>query len=93
MAQQTALALINGKISQIPAGDTIRGASGGASGIPELANDPVSPATNDAWVLHKQYVIGSPIGLLLSLTNAASSSDYKLSYKTISGAVVRVALT
>jgi len=29
MAEQTALALINGKISQIPASDTIRGASPG----------------------------------------------------------------
>lgn len=31
MAQQTALAIINGQISQIPSTDTIRGASGGSA--------------------------------------------------------------
>lgn len=92
MAQQTALALIGGKISQIPVGDTIRGASGGSGSIPEVVSDPVSPATNESWVLRTDFFGGSPIGLLLSLTTAAMPSTYKLSYKTISGAVVRVSL-
>lgn len=92
MAEQTALALIGGKISQIPVGDTIRGAGGGSSGIPELANDPVSPSTSEAWVLRTDFYGGSPIGLLLSLTSVSMPSTYKLSYKTISGAIVRVAL-
>jgi hypothetical protein len=93
MAQQTALALINGKISQIPVGDTIRGASGGSTSIPELTSDPLSPSTNYSWVLHQEYIAGSPIGMLLSLTNSVGSNTYKLSYKTISGSIVRVALT
>jgi hypothetical protein len=57
--------------------------------IPEYISDPVSPAANDTWVLKQAN--GSPIGLLLALTTNAFS--YKLSYKTISGAIVRTTLT
>jgi hypothetical protein len=38
MAEQIALALIDGKISQIPSGDTIRGAGSGSLGDGSLLN-------------------------------------------------------
>jgi hypothetical protein len=58
------------------------------SGIPEYTSDPVSPAINDAWVVTGVY--GTPVGLLLAITDG--SPNYKLSYKTISGSIVRVIL-
>jgi len=82
------LVLDNGKISQLPAGDSISGATGTAN-LPEYTSDPVSPSSGDTWVL--KTTAGAPIGLLLALTTAGSS--YKLSFKTISGAVVRTNLT
>jgi len=57
--------------------------------ISEYNTDPISPAVNDTWVLRQSN--GSPIGLLLALTT--NTSIYKLSYKTISGAIVRTILT
>lgn len=57
--------------------------------IPERVMDPVSPATNEVWVLNDGA--GSPLGLLLAITN--TTGFYKLSYKPISGAIVRVTLT
>jgi hypothetical protein len=61
-------------------------------GIPELTADPVAPVDNTAWVKRTDYLAGSPIGLLLSLTQASTFSRYKLSYKTLSGAIVRTDL-
>ncbi len=64
---------------------------GGSSGIPELNTDPVAPTAQDTWVLATGT--GSPIGgLLLALTHS-SPVNYQLSYKTISGRIVRTNLT
>ena len=62
-----------------------------SSNIPELAADPVSPAVNDVWVLRTTIANGTPIGLLLALTHTIT--DYKFSYKTIAGQIVRVKLS
>jgi hypothetical protein len=63
----------------------------GSTAIPEYGVDPVSPSTNDAWVLRESGPLnGSPIGLLLALTR--TDVTYKFSYKTISGAIVRAPL-
>lgn len=63
--------------------------------IPEFIVDPVSPSPEDTWVLHSGFApIGSPIGLLLSLTHAnLATGNYKLSYRTTEGTTVRVPLT
>lgn len=45
MAEQKALALIDGKVSEIPLGDTIRGASGGASGYQKYYIAPLETYT------------------------------------------------
>ena len=57
--------------------------------IPEYLTDPFSPIAGETWVLHDS-VRGSPIGLLLALTN--NQDTYKLSYKTLSGTVIRTPL-
>lgn len=57
--------------------------------IPEFLTDPISPVAGTTWVLHDNQ-IGSPIGLLLTITSPVNT--YKLSYKTISGEVVRTPL-
>jgi hypothetical protein len=63
--------------------------------IPELTSDPVSPTPEEAWVLHEApAAIGSPIGLLLSLTHATSiGGSYQFSYYTTEGTIKRVTLT
>jgi len=92
MAERVALALIDGKISEIPSTDTIRGTSVGTAVIPEYMTDPVSPADESAWVLCSGNPPGQPIGLLLGLTSAGCR--YFFSYKTtMGGPVVRVELT
>lgn len=69
--------------------------NGAKASIPEYTVDPVSPAPEDAWVLHDGFaVVGSPIGLLLSLTYAVQTSgQYRFSYRTLEGTTVRVPLT
>ena len=57
--------------------------------IPEYTTDPVSPVAGTTWVLYSVY-IGSPIGLLLSLTHTAY--QYQLSYQTAEGAIIRTLL-
>jgi hypothetical protein len=57
--------------------------------IPEFDLDPVNPIAGITWVLHDGR-IGSPIGMLLTLTNNVNS--YKLSYKTLEGSVIRVSM-
>jgi len=79
------LVLNNGKISQLPAGDSI---SSGVATINEYTTDPSSPSAGDTWVL--KTGAGSPIGLLLALTN--NNISYSLSFKTVSGAIVRTTL-
>lgn len=92
MAERKALALIDGKISEIPAGDTIRGAGG--STLPQLSADPLSPTNESAWVgANPVLVVGSPIGLLLALTQATSTFSYELRYRTTNGITVGVPLT
>lgn len=67
------------------------GSSGGSPSIPELYSDPVSPTAQSAWVLATDSgAIGTPIGLLLSLTHAASVFSYQLSYRTLEGTTARV---
>lgn len=74
--------------------DYINAASGNTT-IPEYSVDPVSPAPEDAWVLHSGFAAaGSPIGLLLSLTYAVpTTGSYQFSYRTTEGTTVRVPLT
>ena len=95
MAQQTALALINGVVSEIPATDTIRGAGGsGAATITELYADPVAPTAQQSWVLATQTTTaGSPLGLLLSLTSSVSNYTYALRYRTLEGTTIGTPLT
>lgn len=67
--------------------------AGGAASIPELTVDPVSPAAGYTWVLKNVTApVGSPMGLLLAITRANEVADYKLKYKTNSGAIVGVVL-
>ena len=60
--------------------------------IPEYNVDPVSPPTNSAWVLKSIVDSGSPVGLLLALTENTPTTIYELSYKTVSGSVARTEL-
>ena len=94
MAQQTALALINGLVAEIPATDTIRGAGGGGTAaISELYADPTTPAAQSAWVLATQVAtVGSPVGLLLTLTQASTSYSYALKYRTLEGTTISTPL-
>lgn len=65
----------------------------GSGTIPEVTTDPVSPTAGQVWVLAADLgAVGTPIGLLLSLTYAVSNFDYKLSYRTSEGTTVRAVL-
>lgn len=57
-------------------------------------SDKPSPSAGDVWVKHTtSTVAGSPVGLLLSLTNATSGTEkYELSYRTSAGTTKRVEL-
>jgi hypothetical protein len=91
MAERKALALINGKVSEVPAGDTIRGAGGA---IPQLLADPLTPSPESAWVRANMTTqAGTPLGLLLGLTVANSTYTYELRYRTQEGITVGVPLT
>jgi hypothetical protein len=94
MAEQKALALINGKVSEIPLGDTIRGASGGSSSLTEYYNtDPVGPIAGQTWVRADTLIpAGASLGLLLSLTQATTSYTYQLKYRTAENLTVGVSL-
>lgn len=63
--------------------------SGGSVNIPEYSADPLAPSGEDAWVLH--YVEGTPIGLLLSLTQDLPTRHF-FSYRTLENTTVRVEL-
>jgi len=68
----------------------------GASGsiIPQYTTDPVSPVSESAWILKSEVMVGTPIGLLLSLTQEIDGGDsYQFSYKTLEGPIVRTSLT
>lgn len=76
--------------------DYVNTPNSGTAFIPELTSDPVSPDPQTAWVLKEEIpeVIGSPIGLLLSLTYSTSLLPaYEFSYQTIEGNIVRVPLS
>lgn len=73
---------------------TLNSISGGSSGIPQLTSDPVAPTATQTWVLATQTTaVGSPIGLLLSLTHAANGYTYALRYRTLEGTTVGTPLT
>lgn len=94
MATRKPLTLIDGLISELPTGDTISGASGGAATISQLTTDPVSPTAESSWVLRTQTaMVGSPMGLLLAITNAANTYTYQLRYRTLEGITVGTNLT
>lgn len=66
---------------------------GGSSGplqIPEYISDPISPSSQDVWVL-RTPLIGTPIGLLLALTY--TTDQYQLSYRTLENTTVRTNLS
>jgi hypothetical protein len=84
------LTLISGKVSELPDGDSVEG--GGS--IPQLMADPIAPAAQSAWVRANPIsTAGSPIGLLLALTQATSTFTYELRYRTLEGITVGVPLT
>lgn len=64
-----------------------------SSAISEVYSDPASPSANSAWVLATPTtVVGSPLGLLLSLTYSVTSYTYAFSYYTTEGLIRRAAL-
>lgn len=73
--------------------------SGESNHIQELFTDPVSPTPEEVWVLRTGsggIPNGTPIGLLLALTytnNSGTAFTYQLSYQTLEGPIVRVALS
>ena len=69
--------------------------TGAAPGfIPEYTADPVSPEPETSWVLKSEVMTGTPIGLLLALTQEIDVGDsYQFSYKTLEGPIVRTGLT
>lgn len=70
------------------------GGGGGGGSIPEYTTDPVAPNPGDTWVLRVLNLeVGSPIGMLLSLTYAATTYFYYLSYRTTEGTTVRTLLS
>lgn len=73
--------------------------SGQANSIQELFTDPVSPDPEEVWVL-RTGTSGIPdgtcigmFGLGLTYINNAGSFTYQLSYQTLEGPIVRVALS
>jgi hypothetical protein len=74
--------------------DYINSTSGSVN-IPEVNIDPLTPNAGDTWVLHLGTAIGgSPIGLLLALTQSDDRvGGYDLSYRTSEGTTVRTPLT
>jgi hypothetical protein len=58
--------------------------------IPEYTVDPISPQVGFIWI-KSGVKVGEPIGLLLAMTSA--TPDYKLSYKSSEGFIVRTKLT
>jgi hypothetical protein len=66
MAEQVALALINGKISQIPASDTIRGAGSG-SGSGTLLN-PFTGLNFKKIAVSKYYLIKEDLENIVTRT-------------------------
>ena len=74
---------------------TPAGSSGGGGGtLPEYYTDPVSPAAGDTWILATIATAGgSPMGMLLSITYAANTYTYQLSYRTTEGTTIRTTLS
>jgi len=62
--------------------------------IPEVYIDPVSPIAGQTWVLATDRgAIGTPSGLLLSLTHGSSVFGYQFSYRTTEGTTIRTVLS
>lgn len=67
--------------------------SAGSGTVTEVSTDPSSPTAGQTWVLHSASAIGgSPIGLLLSLTQTIVANTYLFSYYTSEGTIVRTVL-
>lgn len=65
-----------------------------SSTISEVTSDPVSPTAGQTWVLATQIAAsGSPIGLLLALTQATAQYIYQLSYYTSENSIKRTVLS
>lgn len=60
--------------------------------IPQLNADPSSPKPESAWVTFTGVGGGTPLGLLLTLTDAGTLG-YRLNYRTKEGTTVGVALS
>ena len=94
MAERKPLVLKDGKISELPVGDTVAGASSGSVSIPQLTSDPVAPTAQSSWVLATpKSQAGSPIGLLLAITSPVTTYTYALRFRTLEGTTVGTPLT
>lgn len=62
--------------------------------ILELTADPVTPRPQTAWVVSTVVLTGgSPMGLLLALTNANTTYSYKLKYRTLENTTIAVTMS
>ena len=63
--------------------------------VKQLTSDPTSPVAQDMWVLATaSYSDGTPMGLLLAITQAAVTGyTYALKYRTLEDTTKSVALT
>jgi len=79
----------------------VRGGSGGSATITELGSDPISPTTNQAWVLRTGSggtgggILQATMGLGFPYLSVSSggSYTYQLSYYTEAGTIVRSTLS
>lgn len=80
-----------------PGTSSSTGGGTGVAFIPQYNDtDPASPTAQDAWVLRSGSAStgGSPIGLLLALTEAGGGGySYQFSYYTQEGTIIRAALS
>lgn len=91
MALVKPLVLDDGRIRQTRSGDVLPGSG---SSIPQLNSDPSSPSPGNSWVRATQIsMAGSPVGLLLGITQAVNTYTYELRYRTLEGITVGVQLT
>ena len=67
--------------------------AGSSGNISEVATDPASPTAGQIWLLHNNTPTGgSPLGLLLTLTQTFIDNQYLLSIRTNENTTVRTVL-